>query len=75
MNIWVLTILCDDKYLDPSSACLGVNNTRLVCCDRGAISFLSMIGFWKQNSIDTDEVYLMGINVKGAPLTTRNLIF
>ena len=52
----------------------GVNNTRLVCCDRGAISFLSMIGFWKQNSIDTDDVYLMGINVKGAPLTTRNLI-
>ena len=52
----------------------GVNNTRLVCCDHGAISFLSMIGFWKQNSMDTDDVYLMGINVKGVPLTRRNLI-
>jgi hypothetical protein len=52
----------------------GVNNTRLLCCDRVAISFLSMIGFWKQNSMDTDDVYLMGINVKGVPLTTRNLI-
>ena len=33
-----------------------------------------MIGFWKQNSEDVDDVFLMGINVKGVPLTTRNLI-
>ena len=52
----------------------ATNNTRLVSCDRGAISFLSMIGFWKQNSKDVDDVFLMAINVKGVPLTTRNLI-
>ena len=52
----------------------GVNNTRLVCCDKGAVSFLSMIGFWKQNSANSDDVYLMGLNVKGLPLTSSNLV-
>ena len=52
----------------------ATNNTRLVSCDRGAVLFCSMIGFWKQNSKNVDNVFLMGINVKGVPLTTRNLI-
>lgn len=52
----------------------GVRNTRLVCCDRGAVSFLSMIGFWKQHSNNTDDVYLLGMNVDGNPLTSNYLI-
>ena len=46
----------------------GVNNTCLVCCDWGAVSFLSMISIWKQNSVITDDVILMGLTVQGLHL-------
>ena len=52
----------------------ATKNTRLVPCDCGAVSFPTMLGFWKQNSMDVNNVFIMGINVKGKPLTNRNLI-
>ena len=52
----------------------GFQNTRLVCCDKGAVSFLSMIGFWKQHSNNTDDVYLLGFHVDGNHLTSNYLI-
>jgi hypothetical protein len=52
----------------------GVHNTRLVCCDKDAVSFLSMIGFWKQHSNNTGDVYLLGIHIEGNPLTSNYLI-
>ena len=46
----------------------GVNKTHLVCCDWGVVSFLSMIGLWKQNSVITDDVILMGLTDQGLHL-------
>jgi hypothetical protein len=38
----------------------GVNGTRLTSMDNGAVSFLSLIGFWKQKSNNVDDVRVSG---------------
>ena len=52
----------------------GFCNTCLVCCDCGAISVLSMIGFWRQNSDNSHDDFLLGLNVNALPLTSNILV-
>jgi hypothetical protein len=50
-----------------------VKKYRVVSCDRNGSSFLSLIGFWKQNSQDKADYSYIGVSNNGFPLTTREI--
>ena len=52
----------------------GVNGTRLTSMDNRAVSFLSLIGFWKQKSNNVDDCEILSISHEGIPITSNVLV-
>ena len=48
----------------------GVNRSRIVTCDKEAKSFLTIIGFWRQNSPNPNDTTLLSMSSAGKPLTS-----